>query len=293
MTTPRLAAILLSMLLGTLGRNAHAQDPTAMLVGQLQQLGQTFAPGSAPIGAPLTGALPRGAVQDFFVNLQPGVCYTAVAAGSISATDVDLYMWDPTGRRVATDRERDNMPHLTYCATLPGPHRLQVKMFRGEGIFAAGIFQLAVTGGGPVVMQVPAPPAVVVQAPAPFAPVQVAPAPGADYLTARLGELAATFAPGQTPASQVFSGALPRGGRQDFLVALGYGHCYTAIAVATAYGRDLDLRLWDPNGRRVAADTRNDNFPHVQHCATLPGPHRVQVEMNEGQGPFVMQVFGQ
>lgn len=262
---------------------AQPQRPTDPLGQRLYELSQTFAPGSVLFGQWHRGALSRGDEQDFFWNLQPGHCYTVIAVGSPSATDLDIYLFDPNRRRVTSDRERNNFPHLTHCSSLPGPYRVHVKMYRGEGPYAVGVFDQT-AGAAPAQAPIPRPLPV---APAP------APAPAADPLAQRLAELAPTFAPGQAAVSPVLRGALDTHGRQDFPVNLQAGHCYTVIAVGAPSASDLDLYLFDPNNSRKTSDRERNNMPHITHCAGLPGPYRVRVQMYRGSGPFVMQVFGQ
>lgn len=262
---------------------ARPQAPADPLGQRLWELSQTFAPGSVLFGQWHKGALSRGDERDFFWNLQPGHCYTVIAVGSPSATDLDLYLFDPNRRRVTSDRERNNFPHLTHCASLPGAYRVEVKMYRGDGPFAVGVFDQ--TGGGaPAPAPIPRP---VAPAPAP------APAPAGDPLVQRLAELAPTFAPGQAAVSPVLRGALETHGRQDFPINLQAGHCYTVIGVGAPSATDLDLYLFDPNNDRKTSDRERNNMPHITHCAGLPGPYRVRVQMYRGSGPFVIQIFGQ
>ncbi|MBI2893245.1 MAG: hypothetical protein HYY06_06800 [Deltaproteobacteria bacterium] len=257
--------------------------PTDALGARLFELAATFAPGSVAFGAPRRGSMNRGDEQNHAIRLEAGHCYTVIAVGAPSATDVDLELFDPNRRRVARDRERNNFPHVSHCAALPAPYEIRVKMHRGEGPFILGVFDQ--TGGSASI--VPAP------APMPAAPPAPAPAPGADALSARLTELAATFAPGQAPASRVFRGAMSTHGRQDFAVNLQAGRCYTILAVAAPSATDLDIYLFDPNRDRRTSDRERNNMPHITFCASLPGPHTIRVQMYRGEGPFVMQAFAQ
>lgn len=256
---------------------AQPRPPTDPLTARLLQLAGNFAPGSALVGQVRRGAASRGDSVNYAYTLVPGHCYTIVAAGSPSATDIDLYLFDPNRRRVTSDRDRNNFPHISHCAALPAAYRIEVKMYRGDGPFALGVFDAQG----------------VARAPAP-APVQAPPRPAApDPLVSRLAEVASQVAPGSAAVSQVFRGAGDTHDRVDFPVNLQSGRCYTFVAVGAPSVTDLDLYVFDPNRSRVASDRERNNFPHVSHCAGLPAPYTIRVQMYRGSGPFVMQVFSQ
>jgi len=247
------------------------QDPLAR---RLLQLASNFAPGARMVGQIKRGAASRGDSVNYSYTLVPGHCYTVVVAGAPSATDIDLYLFDPNRRRVTSDRDRNNFPHISHCASLPAAYRIEVKMYRGDGPFALAVFDAQ--GGGPAPRPAPAP------APAPAGP---------DPLVVRLGQIAASVAPGSTPASQIFRGAGETHDRVDFAVNLQPGRCYTFVAVGAPSATDLDLYVFDPNRSRVASDRERNNFPHVSHCASMPAPYTIRVQLYRGSGPFVMQAF--
>lgn len=253
--------------------------PTDPLSRRLLELAQTFAPGSRMIGTIKRGAASRGDSVNYAYNLVPGHCYTVIVAGSPSATDIDLYLFDPNRSRVASDRDRNNFPHISHCAGLPAAYRVEVKMYRGDGPFALAVFD-ANAGPAPAPRLAPAP----VAAPQPAGP---------DPLLARLAQVASSVAPGSAPASQVFRGAGDTHDRVDFALNLQPGRCYTFVAVGAPSVTDLDLYVFDPNRSRVASDRDRNNFPHVSHCAGLPAPYTVRVQLYRGSGPFVMQAFAQ
>lgn len=253
-------------------------QPADPLSRRLMELAGNYAPGSRLVGQIKRGAASRGDSVNYGYTLAPGHCYTIIAAGGPGATDIDLYLFDPNRRRVTSDRERNNFPHISHCAGLPGPYRVEVKMYRGDGPFALGVFDAQ---GGP------APQAPRVVAPMPAAP------PAVDPLLTRLAEVAAAVAPGSQAASQVFRGAGETHARVDYPVNLQPGRCYTFIAVGAPGVTDLDLYVFDPNRSRVASDREANNFPHVSHCASLPAPYTIRVQMYRGSGPYVMQVFAQ
>jgi hypothetical protein len=253
--------------------------PGDPLSRRVLELARNFAPGSRLVGQIRRGAASRGDSVNFSYTLASGHCYTIIVAGAPSATDIDLYLFDPNRRRVASDRERNNFPHISHCAGLPAPYRVEVKMYRGDGPFAVGVFDAQ--GGGAAPAPRPAP-----------APVQQQPV-GPDPLLVRLAEVAGSVAPGSSPASQVFRGAGETHARVDYNITLQPGRCYTFVAVGAPGVTDLDLYVFDPNRSRVASDRERNNFPHVSHCASMPAPYTVRVQMYRGSGPFVLQAFAQ
>src|SRR5262245_62006867 len=158
----------------TPGAPAPATPPDPM-ARRLFELAGHFAPGAGLVGQVRRGAASRGDSVNFRYELSAGHCYTVVVVGAPTATDIDLFLFDPNRSRVASDRERNNFPHLSHCASLPASYRIEVKMYRGDGPFVVGVFDQQ--GGRRV-----AAPSPVVAAPAP-AP---APAPVRDGMAARL-----------------------------------------------------------------------------------------------------------
>jgi hypothetical protein len=262
------------------GQHLGTAPPSDPLSRRVMEIAGHYATGARLVGSVKRGAASRGSSVNYAYNLVPGHCYTVIVAGSPSATDIDLFLFDPNRRRVASDREANNLPHLSHCASMPAAYRLEVKMHRGDGPFALGVFDAQ--GGA---------------APAPVAPVAMPPRPaapaGPDPLLARLTEVSSAVAPGAAPVSQVFRGAGETHARVDYSVNLEPGRCYTFIAVGSPSVTDLDLYVFDPNRRRVTSDRERNNFPHVTHCAGMPAPYTVRVQMYRGSGPYVMQVFGQ
>lgn len=112
-----------------------------------------------------------------------------------------------------------------------------------------------------------------------------------DLLRSQLAQLAAQKAPGAGPVGAPIGGLL--GNRQALTqyVTLQAGHCYTIVGVGGQGVADLDLALFDPNGKRVANDIGFDATPSLQHCATWPGAYRVEAKVKRGAGEVAVQVL--
>jgi hypothetical protein len=107
-------------------------------------------------------------------------------------------------------------------------------------------------------------------------------------------QVAAMYAPGQVPASQVFAGAAPTGVEVPFFVALQPGRCYTFVGAVGPGVEQLSIYLFDPSGRTVAKDTTDRSItPHLTHCARWPGQYKILGKIKRGQGELAIQAFTQ
>jgi hypothetical protein len=118
--------------------------------------------------------------------------------------------------------------------------------------------------------------------------------PGEDL--ARLGEACASPA-GLTPVGSVHSGAQAAGDPPERLTfrARG-GRCYRAFAVGAPGVLDLDVALYDPEGRLAAGDVSRDRWPIVPprgpFCAEGEGVYTVAVAVTRGSGEYALQIWG-
>ena len=121
---------------------------TPMLVG----LGQSEAPGAQPDGGPFAGQFQEGQSLEQPINIQPGKCYTVVAAGmGIQQLDVQIVaqpapMFPPTV--LASSNSQGPMATVggkaAGCVKNPlpigGPAKVILKATRGAGMAAAQVY---------------------------------------------------------------------------------------------------------------------------------------------------------
>jgi hypothetical protein len=107
----------------------------------------------------------------------------------------------------------------------------------------------------------------------------------------QMASMAQTFAPGQVAASPLYDGYFGHRQPVSNVVNMEAGRCYTILGVGGPGVVDLDLFLFDPANRRVAADLRYDNTPHIYYCASWPGAYRVEAKVKRGAGPAAVQAF--
>ncbi|MBE9014220.1 DUF4148 domain-containing protein [Pseudanabaenaceae cyanobacterium LEGE 13415] len=68
---------------------------------------------------------------------------------------------------------------------------------------------------------------------------------------------------GYSETHDPFIGRLGRGGETDITLQLDRGVRYAIFGVCDNDCRDIDLALYDDNGRLIASDTKNDDIPIV------------------------------
>ncbi len=261
------------------GATARAQQaPSAPLAEKLGAMAQSLAAGQAPVTPMYAAFGANRAPESFLVSLAAGACYTLVGAGGFGVRDVDMFLFDPAGKRVALDRRYDAYTHIVYCAPFAGSYRIELKVKRGEGEVAFQVFQGNARAVAP---ETPPPP------PAMPPPVVAAPARANDPLA----EQVRSFGGGMRQFGPLLSGMGGRGEGQDFFINLEGGHCYTIITVAAPSMPRIYTYLWSPLNKRVASDRSSSNVSRLVCCATMPGPYHFQAKPAEGAGEFRVGVF--
>jgi len=261
-----------------------------LLRSQLAQSAAMRAPGAQPVGAPIGGLLSGRQSITEYVTMQAGRCYTVLGVGGQGVADLDLVLYNPNGKRVASDIGFDPTPSLQHCANWPGAYRLEATIKRGAGEVAVQVYA---AGGG---SEVPSPPPVGGDGMPPPDPslqarAQPAPAPGGDALAAHVDAQAAALAPGSRRVGELFAGVADKGRKNDWFVPLEAGHCYTFIAAGGMGVQFLSQFLWDPSGRRVSDNKSKSAESVMAFCAGIPGPYHLQVKIERGAGEFRVGVY--
>ncbi len=93
-------------------------------------------------------------------QVQAGYCYRIIAVGGAGVRDLDLFLYDPTGRQIDADRAPDNYPVIGLSRPLcipPGvpaqAAQLRIRSFTGSG--AIGVQMFAQPFNGQQVMAAP------------------------------------------------------------------------------------------------------------------------------------------
>lgn len=130
---------------------------TAMSV-RARQFAAGFAPASqmarATIRQGMEGVMVPGTVQ-------AGYCYRIIAVGGAGVRDLDLFLYDPTGRQVDADRAPDNYPVIGLNRPLcippgvpPQSAQLRIRSFTGSGAIGVQMFAQPFNGAMPVAQPV-------------------------------------------------------------------------------------------------------------------------------------------
>ena len=75
------------------------------------------------------------------------------------------------------------------------------------------------------------------------------------------------------------TGSLNGGARENYMIQLQAGVAYAIVGVCDNDCTDVDLRIWDGNGTKLAEDILTDDTPVLQFTSTTTGQYRVSVEM--------------
>jgi len=84
---------------------------------------------------------------------------------------------------------------------------------------------------------------------------------------------------GYNPGGDPITGSLNSGARENYMIQLQAGVAYAIVGVCDNDCTDVDLRIWDGNGNKLAEDIATDDTPVLQFTSTTSGQYRVSVEM--------------
>jgi len=139
---------------GQAGGQAQAIDPAAAAAAQpiLNGLAQNEAPGARPVGGVLAGNFQEGQVLEQPLQLEPGKCYTVVAAGlpNISEVDVQIMLTTPiAGMAPVLAEDKDSGAQAVlgrkpncfkWALAMGAPAKVVLKARGGAGLAAAQVY---------------------------------------------------------------------------------------------------------------------------------------------------------
>ena len=137
------------------GSPAQPIDPSAAAAAQpiLNGLAQSEAPGAKPVGGVMAGNFQQGQVLESQVQMQPGKCYTVVAAGLPPVTEVDLQMVLTTplagmAPQLAVDKDTGAQAVIgrkpncyKWAAPIGAPVKVIMTVTGGSGLAAAQVYE--------------------------------------------------------------------------------------------------------------------------------------------------------
>ena len=139
----------------TPGTPAQQLDPSAGAAAQpiLNQLATTEAPGAKALGTAIVGMYQAGQQTETVVTMQPGKCYTVLAAGlpSVAETNVQLVAAVPLpGLNPVLAQDSTTGPQAVlgkapncykWALPLPGQVKVITTVAAGQGIAATQVFE--------------------------------------------------------------------------------------------------------------------------------------------------------
>jgi len=84
---------------------------------------------------------------------------------------------------------------------------------------------------------------------------------------------------GYTSDREPMMGSLNASANEGMMVNLQGGVRYAIVGVCDNDCTDVDLRIWDPSGTKLAEDILTDDTPVLEFTATVTGQYRLSVEM--------------
>lgn len=206
-----------------------------------------------------TGALKEAAAEEVTFRLRRGVRYALVGVCDQDCSDLDSRLFDPAGKEIGRDAEKDDTPVIEVMADKTGEYTLRVEMAEcaeepcafGVGVFAAGedafekqVRQQIETAGGELAKQ------------------------------------------GFALTHQVFTGNLKTAEAEQVVFELDRGGTYVILGVCDNDCKDLDLKLVNAAGQQIDSDVEEDDAPVVAVSPASAERYTVQAIMaNCGSNP--------
>jgi hypothetical protein len=244
--------------------------------------------GLSPVDAPRVEWVGEGGALRVPVRFEDGQCYVAIARGSESARDVDLFLFDPAGVEIGRDLGSDATPTIEHCVSADeagapggGRHLVEARAFEGGG--AIGVMVLAAPEAGFARTETAALEAAL--EPERPAGEHAAPDVALGILAAELQERG--FAP---PIFASRDASIAPGEALTHEIVVGPG-CALIVASASHDGMDLDLYLADAAGREIEADTAVHSTARVHACEREPTVLRVAVKAYGRDGGYALALL--
>jgi hypothetical protein len=244
---------------------AAAQDPWDRQVrDMLVEAGKRLEGDGMALTHPIqTGSLNQGAKRSLSFTLAPGRAYSILGLCDEDCTDVDLALYDASGRQVALDVEDDDFPVVSVAPARTGAYRVEVSMAAcSEAPCRYGVGVFAVQGGA------------------------VASAAGgqADPWDRQVRDMLVEAGKrlegnGLSLTHQIQTGSLNEGASRSLSFTLDIGREYSILGLCDEDCTDVDLTLYDAAGRQVASDLEADDYPMVSVTPSRSGTYRVEVKM--------------
>jgi hypothetical protein len=218
---------------------------------------------------PYIGSLRNGASSSHTLQLNAGTAYQLIGVCDNDCSDFDLRLFDPRGREVAADVLTDDTPVLSITPRVGGTYTVRAIMTACSDQpcrYGIGVYGGGQGGRGRGLVD------------------DGSSSQGGDEWSqqvVRLLNQAASIATnqGMRRTHTPYIGSLRTGASTNHSVQLNGGTSYSLIGVCDNDCSDFDLRLFDSNGREVAADVLTDDTPVVSVTPRRGGTYTVRAIM--------------
>lgn len=226
------------LLISALAATPAAQDQFVRQVrAQLDKVGQNLAKQGFELTTQIhTGELDDERNEEVSVRLRAGVRYAIVGVCDADCDDLDIVLYNASGREVAADTGDDDVPVVEIQPEQDGTFMARAVMAScnanpchyGLGLFASSV--------DPFERQV----------------------------REQLARAAQTLVKdGYELTHQIHTGELAEDQEEDVTAELDGGRSYVILGVCDVDCKDLDLRLLDATRREVDSDIEQDDYPAV------------------------------
>jgi hypothetical protein len=183
-----------------------------------------------------TGELEREDNDEVTLRLRAGVRYAIVGVCDQDCKDLDLVLYNASGRELANDVGEDDVPVVELTAENAGNYIVRVVMANCSNEpchYGLGVYSSAIDRFERQVRQ------------------------QLDNAAQKLGKN------GFELTHRIHTGELRQGQQEEIRVELDRGRAYVIVGVCDNDCKDVDLKLFDPRGREIDSDVQLDDFPAV------------------------------
>lgn len=183
-----------------------------------------------------TGELEKEKNEEVNLRLRAGVRYAIVGVCDQDCKDLDIVLYNSTGRELANDVGEDDVPVVEVTPEREGTYIVRVVMANCSSEpchYGLGLYSSSVDRFERQVRQ------------------------QLDNAAQKLGK------DGFELTHQIHTGELRQDQQEEVRIELDRGRAYVVVGVCDNDCKDVDLKLFDPRGREIDSDVQRDDYPAV------------------------------
>jgi hypothetical protein len=249
---------------------AHAQDRWEQVVrSQLSTVGAATERNGYHMATDIyQGRLNDDATTDLSVDLKAGKDYVLWGVCDQDCTDIDLVIYNNNGDEVDSDLQTDDKPLLHVIPARDGKYRIKVSMVTcSANPCRYGVGLWSKDAGSAITS----------------APSGTSSSEGDRWeavVRNQLNDAGHTWTEkGFAMSHEVFMGRLDDDANESLNIPLDGGTRYVLVGVCDQDCTDVDLTMYDANGKEVVSDVETNDKPTLQFTPPSSGSYRVKVTM--------------